>query len=189
MARQALVALSASPLEVMVYLGGEVFVREITPWVQAYAERNGVRVQAIGSLEDFVKEAPTRLVVVGQEGEISEVYLELKALFNASLYITRSLSYFCEILHPAGGKANALAWLCEWGGISPQEAIAFGNGLDDVDMLRWAHLGVAMEGAPPEVLEVANRVALISGHGPDPQFSKLLQRQTQIGVLGEWVQG
>ena len=37
--------------------------------------------------------------------------------------------------------------------------MAFGNGYNDVHMLRWAGLGVAISGAVPEVLEVADRVA------------------------------
>ena len=159
MVRQALAALSSYPLQVMMYMGGEVFVSHMTPWVRRYADRNTVKIHAVKSLTNIAAGEPTRLVVVGEEDEITHVSLDLKALFNTSLYITRSLPIFCEILHPLGGKANALAWLCKWAEISPQDTLAFGNGPNDIDMIQWANLGVAMEGSPPEVLEIADRMA------------------------------
>ncbi|MCH7626487.1 MAG: HAD hydrolase family protein [Chloroflexi bacterium] len=64
-----------------------------------------------------------------------------------------------EILHPASGKDKALEWLCGYFGIDQSETVAFGNGYNDVHMLRWAGLGVAISGAVREVLEVADRVA------------------------------
>ena len=83
----------------------------------------------------------------------------MKALFDSRLHITRSLPHFCEILHPEGGKHKALEWLCVHLGIRQDETVAFGNGYNDVDMLRWSGLGVAIGGAVPEVLEVADMVA------------------------------
>ena len=80
-------------------------------------------------------------------------------MFDSQLYITRSLPYYCEILHPEGGKDKALAWLCASLGIDQKETIAFGNGYNDVEMLKWVGLGVAIGGAVPEVLQVADRVA------------------------------
>jgi hydroxymethylpyrimidine pyrophosphatase-like HAD family hydrolase len=73
--------------------------------------------------------------------------------------VTRSLPHFCEILHPEGGKHRALAWLCGRLGIEEHETIAFGDGYNDVDMLRWAGLGVAVGDAVAEALQAADRIA------------------------------
>jgi hydroxymethylpyrimidine pyrophosphatase-like HAD family hydrolase len=94
------------------------------------------------------------------DDEIERLEAELKERFaSTDLYITRSLSYFCEILHPDGGKDKALNWLCESNGIQSEETIAFGNGYNDVQMLEWAGYSVAIGGAVPQVLEVADTVA------------------------------
>ena len=159
MARAALDALAPWGMDVMAYHGDQVYVREMTPWIEAYGQRNEGRVNVVEDLKDFAANELTRLVAVGDEGEIQRLEAELKASFDSSLYVTRSLAHLCEILHPEGGKDKALSWLCRYLGVGEEETVAFGNGYNDVNMLVWAGLGVAIGGAVPEVLEVADRVA------------------------------
>ena len=159
MARSALDALEPWGLEVMAYYDDQVYVGEMTPRLEAYGPRNEVEVNVVESLKEFAANELTRLVVVGDEAEIRRLEGQLKAAFDSKLYITRSLPYYCEILHPEGGKDKALAWLCGSLGIDQKETIAFGNGYNDVEMIRWVGLGVAIGGAVPEVLQVADRVA------------------------------
>lgn len=56
-------------------------------------------------------------------------------------------------------KGNALLALCQALSIDPLEAIAFGDGTNDVSMMREAGVGVAMANATPGVLEAADLVA------------------------------
>ncbi|MFD5826811.1 HAD family hydrolase [Lentzea sp. NPDC060358] len=56
-------------------------------------------------------------------------------------------------------KGSALDELCRQLGISPRDALAIGDGTNDVEMLRWAGLGVAMGQAPATVQAVADEVA------------------------------
>ena len=44
-------------------------------------------------------------------------------------------------------------------GIDRRETVAFGNGFNDVQMLEWSGLGVAIGGAVPQILAVADVVA------------------------------
>jgi HAD superfamily hydrolase (TIGR01484 family) len=113
----------------------------------------------VGDLKEFAANELTRLVVVGDEQEIQRLETELKSEFNSRLYVTRSLPHFCEILHPQAGKDRALAWISEYLGVRQDETVAFGNGYNDVQMLEWAGLGVAVGGAVSEVLQVADRIA------------------------------
>jgi hydroxymethylpyrimidine pyrophosphatase-like HAD family hydrolase len=71
--------------------------------------------------------------------------------------VTRSLPQFCEILHPKSGKDKALEQFCKRLSIGPEQVVAFGNGYNDVHMLRWAGLGVAIGGAVPQALAAADR--------------------------------
>lgn len=158
MARAALDALESWGLEVLGYHGDQVYTSKLTPWAQGYGQRNQVAVNVV-DLREFAANGLTRLVVVGDEQVVYRLELELKGTFNSRLHVTRSLPHFCEILHPDGGKDKALAWLCRYLGVQREETIAFGNGYNDVHMLRWAGLGVAIGGAVPEVLEAADRVA------------------------------
>ena len=159
MANAALDALSAWPTEVAAYLGNNVYVNKSTPWVNGYAERNPGLVHVVDDLRDLAGMSPCRFVAVGDEDDVARLVSDLAATFDSRLHITRSLPRFCEILHPEGGKHKALAWLSNHLGIEREETVAFGNGYNDVHMLEWAGLGVAVDGAVDEVLGVADRVA------------------------------
>lgn len=159
MTLEALQALSAWDLQTVAYHGEEVFITEMTPWAQGYGERNSVRLNLVGDLREVAHKEMTRLVVVGEGDEVRRLEIELKDEFDSRLHVTRSLPHFCEILHPEGGKHRALDWLRTYLGVDIADTIAFGNGYNDVDMLRWAGLGIAIGGAVPEVLAVADMVA------------------------------
>jgi Cof subfamily protein (haloacid dehalogenase superfamily) len=57
-------------------------------------------------------------------------------------------------------KAVGLTKLLEKLGIAPDEAVAFGDGLNDIEMLSMVGMGVAMGSARSEVKDAANMVTL-----------------------------
>ena len=62
---------------------------------------------------------------------------------------------------PAGsGKTAALHALAEASGISPEDTVAFGDDLNDIEMLKLCGKGIAVANAIPEVLESADEVTL-----------------------------
>ncbi len=64
---------------------------------------------------------------------------------------------YLEITGPEADKGSALKLLAELLGYKQQDVIAFGDGPNDVSMLRWAGYGVAVgPHAHPEVLAVAD---------------------------------
>lgn len=63
-----------------------------------------------------------------------------------------------EIGHARAEKGAALAALAEYLGLAREETMAFGDGLNDVSMLRAAGVGVAMGNAAPEAKAAADLV-------------------------------
>lgn len=66
--------------------------------------------------------------------------------------------YF-DVVCPGVNKAVGLSHLLERYAIHPQECIAFGDSENDLDMLRFVGVGYAMENAPANIREAADRVA------------------------------
>ena len=64
-----------------------------------------------------------------------------------------------EIAAAGVNKSAGLEVVCQRYGIDAAETIAFGDGLNDIDMLRWAGQAVAMSNAPAKVRAVADVVA------------------------------
>ena len=180
-ALEALDALDGWQGDVAVYLDNDVYVGEMTPWARAYSERNRRDVLVVDDLRDLAGRSPTRLLAVGGEDDVYALERRLEYQLDSRLHVTRSLPTFCEMIHPNGGKHMALEWLCGHLGIDTGSTIAFGNGYNDVHMLEWAALGVAVGDAVPEALSVADRVApTLDQDGPAHILEELLD-QGRIG--------
>lgn len=63
-----------------------------------------------------------------------------------------------EIVPPGAGKDAGLAWLSTHLEIPNDRVVAFGDGLNDLAMLRWAGTGVAMGQSRAAVLDAADEV-------------------------------
>ena len=74
------------------------------------------------------------------------------------LLVSSSTPINVEINSAQAGKGRALKRLCALLGMEEKDSIAFGDGLNDQDMLRCAGLGCAMENASEEVRRCADRV-------------------------------
>jgi hydroxymethylpyrimidine pyrophosphatase-like HAD family hydrolase len=81
---------------------------------------------------------------------------------------------YLEFTSANSDKASALAFLCEQLGITRVESVAAGDGRNDVSMLEWAGLGVAIEGSPPEVIAAADRTIPGPGHGGIKQLADIM---------------
>lgn len=75
------------------------------------------------------------------------------------LVLSCSLPANLEINAPGATKGAALLALCRALSVSPEETAAFGDGTNDLSMLRAAGTGVAMANAAEEVLAAADVIA------------------------------
>jgi Cof subfamily protein (haloacid dehalogenase superfamily) len=66
----------------------------------------------------------------------------------------------CDVNLSSSTKAVGITKLLEKLGIAPDEAVAFGDGLNDIEMLSLVGMGVAMGSARDEVKQAANMVTL-----------------------------
>ncbi len=97
-------------------------------------------------------------MIAADPDEAARIAPEVSRRFAGRLRAATSLPHFVEINAAAVSKAAALEWVrTELVGASADRTVACGDGLNDVDMLRWAALGVAIaEGA-----EGAREAALV----------------------------
>lgn len=67
--------------------------------------------------------------------------------------------YSCDILPKGGSKAKGIQALLEKAGRSANDVIAFGDGLNDIEMMQYAGFSVAMGNGHDEVKRLASYVA------------------------------
>ncbi len=99
-----------------------------------------------------------KVVGVGEESTLKEKRHELERIFEGKLHVTQSAFDLLEFLHPDVSKGKALKVIVENLGIRPEEVVAIGDSHNDIGMLQFAGLGVAMGNADDEVKEVADYI-------------------------------
>jgi hypothetical protein len=72
--------------------------------------------------------------------------------------VLKSAPYFLEILDKRVNKGTGVKALADTLGIQPEEIMTLGDQENDIAMIEYAGMGVAMENAIPAVKEVANFV-------------------------------
>src|SRR5947199_2975983 len=78
------------------------------------------------------------------------------ARFGGRLYISTSLPYFLEFASPDVTKAAGLEFLAEHLGFARERTVAFGDGENDIELVEWAHYGVAVDNADDIVKAVVD---------------------------------
>jgi Cof subfamily protein (haloacid dehalogenase superfamily) len=135
-----------------------VYVDKDTP-----RARNWYRppVPAAIEVEDLASLYPlpcVKVVGIGEESKIRNIRPELESLFEGKLYVTQSSFDLLEFLHPAVSKGNALKVIAADLNIRSEEIVAFGDNHNDIGMLQFAGLGIAMGNAHKEVQSMADYV-------------------------------
>ena len=88
-----------------------------------------------------------------------ELMMSLPERFD-NLCVSSSISTNVEINQIHANKGEALLALAEHLGISRESTMAFGDGLNDLSMLREAGIGVAMSNACNEAKQLSDWVSL-----------------------------
>ena len=104
------------------------------------------------------KSGPQKLQLYFRDLEArKKALLEIPRLFPQCA-VSSSLPINIEINATDATKGHALAFLTKHLGLKTEETLAFGDGTNDITMIRQAGTGVAMGNAAPEVLAAADRV-------------------------------
>lgn len=99
-----------------------------------------------------------KIMCIGDEKSIDKLESYIKDKHKDDVNAYRSKDTYLELSPKAISKAKALKILHDKYGIKRKEIIAFGDNYNDVDMLDYVGVGVAVENARKEAKKVANYV-------------------------------
>lgn len=143
---------------IQVYLDDVLYVRERDENARMYETVAGITSVAVGDRLWTMGGAPTKLLAMADPERMPAIDAAVRAACGGRVYTARSKPHYLEITHPDANKGAALAFLAGRLGISREEVMAVGDSVNDLDMIRYAGLGVAMGNASPEVREAADAV-------------------------------
>lgn len=82
----------------------------------------------------------------------------IRTMMPPNCHVARWNDQGVDLILNGGGKVAGIRYVLEQEGISPEECIAFGDAENDIDMLSFVGIGVAMGNAQDPVKEIADYV-------------------------------
>jgi len=139
---------------------GRVYVDQGTPNARQWYRPPVPPAIEVDDVASLYPEPCVKLVGAGEPATLREKRLELERLLSGKLYVTQASRELIEFLHPQVSKGRALQTVTAMLGLAPAEVVAIGDNHNDIGMLRFAGLGIAMGNAHDEVKAEADYVTL-----------------------------
>lgn len=148
-------------LSILTYDGAEIITEHPQDvYVQKEAFLNKMAVRATSDfLTDITLPVP-KCLIVGDPDRLIPLEAELSLRLQGRINVFRSEPYFLELVPQGIDKAQSLAVLLEATGMTPEEIIAMGDGYNDLSMIRFAGMGIAMGNAQEPVKKAADYITL-----------------------------
>lgn len=143
------------------YAGNEIITEmPDDPYVKEESRINKMNIRKVDNLLDALEPHPTKLLMTGDPTYMIKAEEELVEILGEKMDIFRSAPFFLELVPKGIDKAQSLLRLLSKINLTPADLMAFGDGYNDLSMLKLAGVGVAMANAAPEVRADADYVTL-----------------------------
>jgi len=145
---------------IAIWADNQLYVNRMDERAAQYSELSGTEPVLYENVEELIEKGINKILWYDEVDRINEFLKELQGKLNPSVNFHTSQPFFLEFVDINASKAIALEKLGEYYGIKREEMIAIGDGFNDLSMIEYAGLGVAMENAPFEIKEAADFVTL-----------------------------
>ena len=151
--RRVRICCEENHLAMLYYIDKQSYVTELTDLVCGFADYVGLPVHPVRLLSP---EEPTPRKVCIYVSEADEIRLLRPLLRHTKT--ANNHDYLSDMIPEGVGKDSGIRDICTYLGIDPIQTMAFGDGENDMSMLKFAGIGVAMGSAPENVKASADHI-------------------------------
>ena len=116
------------------------------------------RPDVVAPIDEWLTEPVTKVLLLGEPERMQQLAEKIRVEFLHQVTIVRTVGYLLQITHATVSKRHALQVVANEMGVTREQIMAIGDHVNDISMLRWAGVGVAMANAVPPVLAAADYV-------------------------------
>ena len=127
-----------------------------SPYAKLEARINGMELVQVDDIEAAITYPVPKYLMMEDGDYLAMVEPRVKAAMGKNFSVYRSEPFFLEVLPRGIDKAQSLERLLSHIGLSREQMIACGDGYNDLTMIQYAGLGVAMENAVLPVRKAAD---------------------------------
>lgn len=146
-------------VNLMSYEGDDLITENLDDEFLAIEARiNGLGIKKVDNLVEHINFPINKCLMLGNGDYLAGVEKKVHAALSDRMDVYRSEPYFLEILPKGVDKAKSLESFLKIIGCSRKELMACGDGFNDLTMIKYAGLGVAMANAREEVKACADYI-------------------------------
>lgn len=129
-------------------------------WIEYVAWLNNrMKIKYVENLNEAAPNELPKCLMVGEPNRMAEVEPIIRQKYP-QIDAYRSSSYILEIVPKGIDKAKILSSLVDNLGLNSNQVVAFGDGYNDIEMIRYAGLGIAMANGCDEIKQIADYITL-----------------------------
>ena len=137
---------------IQTYIGDNIIASQPNKFTDIEKQITGMEIIVPNDFSSYVQQEVVKVIVLQEPEKLKELEKKWKPLIQNKLYMTISKPFFLEFMNLEVDKGKSILRLGKM------------LGIDDIDMLRYAHIGVAMGNAVEAVKEIANYVTEDNEH-------------------------
>src|SRR3984957_16954342 len=128
-------------------------------WLDLYESRVGERAETLPNLSELDGRRALKIVWYGDPVVLKKVRPEIGARYDGKVDVLSTESENLEFMPRGINKAAALEKVAREFGVPREQVLAFGDGENDLQMLEWAGMGVAMRHGNAAAIAAAKMVS------------------------------
>lgn len=142
----------------ILWSGNKLYTNIINDKVLEYYRLSRVNPIVLEDFSEVINQGVTKVIWIDSPEKVKEHLPLAKKRFGERVSVTISRPEFLEFFTKGISKASAIDFIASKYQIKQEEVIAVGDALNDIEMIKYAGLGVAMGNANDEVKSIADYV-------------------------------
>jgi len=147
-------------IPVVLWIGEQLWVSLECEATSDYQKITGADMNIISDINELKVRGVTKMLWMDTPDNIAQFQSEMNEHFKGAVNCHISRPVFLEFVNAQADKGRAMAEIGKVYGIDKNEMIAVGDSYNDISMLKYAGLGIAMENAPDDIKTICRHVTL-----------------------------
>jgi Cof subfamily protein (haloacid dehalogenase superfamily) len=149
----------------LVYSGNRILIKAPDSRMDEITKYGEPQPELVGPIVNILTSTPIHKVCFyGDDRRIKALRWQLEQQVGGQVAFTMShVAHLLEVLPPGASKGKGVRLVAQEMGILPEHVMAIGDGENDLEMIKFAGLGIAVENAAP-LLKQAAKVVVSSNN-------------------------
>ena len=160
LAREAFSIGVSRNIPMILWTDNRLWTNRVCENTSEYANLSGSDMTVIKNLDALEGRSISKVLWIDTEENTLLQQRVMKEHFGDRLNCHRSLPRYLEFVSPRATKGGAMAEIGKIYGIGRDEMIGIGDSFNDISMIEYAGLGVAVANAPDDIKAISNHITL-----------------------------